>query len=266
MFIAELGHPEFKDFDLTSLRTGMMAGAPCPVEIMKRVMCEMHCPELTIGYGQTESTPVVTMSGLNDPIEIRVSTVGKTLPCTEIKVVSLLGGRTVPIGERGEVCARGYMIMKGYDDDVEATARAIDAERWLHTGDLGLMREDGYIHLTGRAKDMIIRGGENVYPREIEDFLYTHPKVAEAQVVGIPDERLGEVGVAWIRLRPGETSTEKEIRDFCDGRIAYFKIPQNVRFVNEFPMTVTGKIQKFKIRELEIKERGLEKLANRETA
>jgi fatty-acyl-CoA synthase len=244
----------------------MMAGAPCPIEIMKRVMCEMHCPELTIGYGQTESTPVVTMSGHNDPVEIRVSTVGKALPCTEMKIVSLLDGRTVAIGKQGEVCARGYMIMKGYDDEPQATARVIDSEGWLHTGDLGIMREDGYIHLTGRTKDMIIRGGENVYPREVEDFLYSHPKIAEVQVVGIPDERLGEIVVAWIRLRPGETSTEKEVRDFCDGRIAYFKVPEHVRFVDEFPMTVTGKIQKFKIRDREIKERGLENVARRETA
>jgi len=206
------------------------------------------------------------MSGLNDPVEIRVSTVGKALPCTEMKIVSLLDGRTVPVGEQGEVCARGYMIMKGYDDDPKATARVIDSEGWLHTGDLGIMREDGYIHLSGRTKDMIIRGGENVYPREVEDFLYSHPKIAEVQVVGIPDERLGETVVAWIRLRPGETSTEKEIRDFCDGRIAYFKVPQHVRFVDEFPMTVTGKIQKLKIRDREIKERGLENVAKRETA
>lgn len=266
MFIAELGLPEFRNFDLSTLRTGMMAGAPCPVEIMKRVMCEMHCPELTIGYGQTESTPVVTMSEMDDPVDIRVSTVGKSLPCTEMKIVSLLDGKMLPIGEQGEVCARGYMVMKGYDDEPEATARAIDAEGWLHTGDLGVMRPDGYIHLTGRAKDMIIRGGENVYPREVEEFLYTHPKIAEVQVVGLPDERLGEVVLAWIRLKPGETSTEEEICCFCREKIAYFKAPQHVRFVEEFPMTVTGKIQKFKIREIEIKERGLEKIAKRETA
>ncbi len=266
MFIAELGLPEFKNFNLTSLRTGMMAGAPCPVEVMKRVMGEMHCPELTIGYGQTESTPVLTMSAVDDPVEIRVSTIGKALPCTEMKIVSVVDDRTLPIGERGEVCGRGYMVMKGYDDEPEATARAVDRAGWLHTGDLGVMREDGYIHLTGRAKDMIIRGGENVYPREVEEFLYTHPKVAEVQVVGIPDERLGEVVLAWIRLKTGENAAEEEIRQFCEGRIAYFKIPQHIRFVDEFPMTVTGKIQKFKIRELEIKERGLATLAKRETA
>ena len=266
MFIAELSLPQFATFNLTSLRTGMMAGAPCPVEVMKRVMCEMHCRELTIGYGQTESTPVVTMSAVDDPVEVRVSTVGKALPCTEMKIVSPLDDRTLPAGEQGEVCARGYMVMKGYDDEPEATARAVDQEGWLHTGDLGAMREDGYIHLTGRAKDMIIRGGENVYPREVEEYLYTHPKVSEVQVVGIPDERLGEIVLAWIRLKAGESATEDEIRQFCDGQIAYFKIPQHVRFVDEFPMTVTGKIQKFKIREVEIAERGLERVATRETA
>jgi fatty-acyl-CoA synthase len=266
MFIAELGLPGFASYDLSSLRTGMMAGAPCPVEVMKRVMREMHCPELTIGYGQTESTPVVTMSTPDDAVELRVSTVGKALPCTEMKIVSLLDGATVATGEQGEVCARGYMVMKGYDDEPQATARAIDPEGWLHTGDLGVMREDGYIHLTGRAKDMIIRGGENVYPKEVEEFLYAHPKVSEVHVVGIPDERLGEVIVAWIRLKAGESSTEDEIRTFCQEKISYFKIPQYVRFVEQFPMTVTGKIQKFRIRELETRERGLEKVARRETA
>jgi fatty-acyl-CoA synthase len=199
-------------------------------------------------------------------VEIRVSTIGKALPCTEMKIASIPDNRTVPAGERGEVCARGYMVMKGYDDEPEATSRAVDGEGWLHTGDLGMMREDGYIHLTGRANDMIIRGGENVYPREVEEFLYTHPKVAEVQAVGIPHERLGEVVVAWIRLKTGETTTEDEVREFCKGQIAYFKVPEHVRFVDAFPMTVTGKIQKFKIRELEIKERGLERLATRETA
>ncbi len=183
-----------------------------------------------------------------------------------MKIVSVLDDNTLPVGERGEVCARGYMVMKGYDDEPEATARAVDREGWLHTGDLGVMREDGYIHLTGRAKDMIIRGGENVYPREVEEFLYAHPKVAEVQVVGIPDERLGEVVLAWIRLKAGENAAEEEIRQFCEGQIAYFKIPQHIRFVDEFPMTVTGKVQKFKIKEMEIKERGLAKLSKRETA
>ena len=266
MFIAELGLPDFSSFDLTSLRTGMMAGAPCPVEIMKRVITEMHCPQLTIGYGQTESTPVVTLSEPDDPVEVRVSTIGKALPCTEMKIASLIDGTTLPLGEQGEVCARGYMVMKGYDDEPEATARAIDVEDWLHTGDIGVMRSDGYIHLTGRAKDMIIRGGENIYPREIEEFLYTHPKVAEVQVVGLPNEYLGEVVLAWIRLRPGTTATDKEIREFCQGRIAHFKIPEHIRFVDAFPTTVTGKVQKFKIREQEIRERGLQEVAKTRTA
>lgn len=266
MFIAELGLPDFSSFDLTSLRTGMMAGAPCPVEIMKRVSTEMHCPQLTIGYGQTESTPVVTMSELDDPLELRVSTIGKALPSTEMKIASLVDGTTLPLGEQGEVCARGYMVMKGYDDEPEATAKAIDSEGWLHTGDVGVMRRDGYIHLTGRAKDMIIRGGENIYPREIEEFLYTHPKIAEVQVVGLPDERLGEVVLAWIRLHAGETASETEISEFCRGKIAHFKIPEYIRFVDAFPTTVTGKIQKFKIREQEIRERGLEAVARTITA
>jgi fatty-acyl-CoA synthase len=206
------------------------------------------------------------MSATDDPLDLRISTIGKTMPCTEIKIASILDGSTLERGQQGEVCARGYMVMKGYDADPEATARAIDPEGWLHTGDLGIMREDGYINLTGRAKDVIIRGGENVYPRELEEFLYTHPKVAEVQVVGIPDERLGELVVAWIRLKPTEHATEGEIRNFCQGKIAYFKIPQFVRFVDQFPMTVTGKIQKYRIREFEIKERGLQRIAARPTA
>src|SRR5215469_917062 len=266
MFIAELGLPDFSSFDLTSLRTGMMAGAPCPIEIMKQVVREMHCEQLTIGYGQTESAPVVTMSELDDTLELRVCTIGKALPCTEMKIVSPVDGTTLPFNQQGEVCARGYMVMKGYDDEAEATAHAIDEEGWLHTGDIGLMRQDGYIHLTGRAKDMIIRGGENIYPREIEEFLYTHPKVAEVQVVGLPHERLGEVVLAWIRLHPAETASETEIREFCQGKIAHFKIPEHIRFVDAFPTTVTGKIQKFKIREQEIRERGLEAVAQTRTA
>jgi fatty-acyl-CoA synthase len=266
MFIAELGLPDFSSFDLTTLRTGMMAGAPCPIEIMKRVGKEMHCTELTIGYGQTETTPVVTMSELDDPLELRVSTIGRALPCTEMKIVSLIDGTTLPLGERGEVCARGYMVMKGYDDEPEATARVIDAEGWLHTGDLGVMRPDGYLHLTGRTKDMIIRGGENIYPREIEEFLYTHPKVADVQVVGLPNEYWGEVVLAWIRLHPGETATDTEIRDFCQGKIAHFKIPEHIRFVDAFPTTVTGKVQKFKIREQEIEERRLKSAAQTRTS
>ena len=263
MFIAELGHAEFSRFDFSSLRIGVMGGAPCPIQVMNRVVNEMHCPEMTIVYGQTESSPVITMSDVDDDLEHRVSTVGRACPATEVKIVSP-DGETVPVGEQGELCARGYLVMKGYDQEPEATARAIDKDGWLHTGDLATMRPDGYFRVTGRAKDMIIRGGENVYPREVEEFLYTHPKVADVQVVGLPDEKLGEIVAAWIRLK--EPAGEEEIREFCRGKIAHFKIPQHIRFVDAFPMTVTGKIQKFKIREFEIKERGLESVAQIQTA
>jgi fatty-acyl-CoA synthase len=266
MFIAELRHPEFARFDLSSLRTGVMAGAPCPVEVMKQVNRDMHCPELTIGYGLTETSPIITMSEVDDDLERRVSTVGKVMPATEIKVVSLETGEIVPRGTQGEICARGYMLMQGYDGDPEATSRAIDQDGWFRTGDLGLMRDDGYLKITGRAKDMIIRGGENIYPREIEEFLYTHPKIAEVHVTGLPDERLGETVLAWIRLRSGETTTDEEIREFCRARIAHFKIPQWIRFVDAFPTTLSGKIQKFRIREMELRERGLEAVARIETA
>jgi fatty-acyl-CoA synthase len=266
MFIAELGLPEFDGYDLTSLRTGVMAGAPCPVEVMKRVMGDMHCPEIVICYGQTECSPVVTMSSTGDTIERRVGTVGCALPETEIRIASPETGETVEVGEQGELCARGYAVMQGYDGDPEATRKAVDSEGWLHTGDLAVMREDGYFRITGRAKDMIIRGGENIYPREVEEFLYTHPKIADVQVVGLPDARLGETVLAWIRLKPGETATHCEITDFCKGKIAHFKIPQFVRFVEEFPLTVTGKIQKFRIREIEIRERSLQNVSKIETA
>ncbi len=266
MFIAELEHPDFRLFDLRSLRTGIMAGAPCPIEVMKRVMNDMHCSGMTIGYGQTESTPIITMSNVDDDIATRVSTVGCPRPNTEVKIVSMSTGETIPIGEQGELCARGYLIMKGYDQDPEATRRAIDEEGWLHTGDLAVMREDGYVKITGRAKDVIIRGGENISPREVEEFLFTHPKVAEVQVVGVPDPKLGESLAVWIRLKAGESCSEGEIRAFCDGRIAHFKIPQFIRFVDQFPMTVSGKVQKYKIRALEIQERGLQQAADVETA
>ncbi len=265
MFIAQLQHPEFSKFDFSSLRTGVMAGAPCPIEIMKRVVEDMHCPQMTIMYGQTESSPVITMATVDDSIERRVSTVGAACGETEVKIVSPAGD-TVPVGEQGELCTRGYLVMKGYDQEPEATARAIDADGWLHTGDLSTMRPDGYFRITGRLKDMIIRGGENVYPREVEEFLYTHPKVADVQVVGLPDEKLGESVAAWIKLKAGETATEDDIRDFCRGQIAHFKIPQYIRFVDAFPMTVTGKIQKFIIRQTEIKDRNLEKAAEIQTA
>jgi fatty-acyl-CoA synthase len=266
MFIAELEHPEFSRFDLSSLRTGIMAGAPCPIEVMRRVVDQMHCREMTIAYGQTESSPVITMSSLDDPLEMRVSTVGKAMPQTEVKIVSPHTGQTLPVGEQGELCTRGYLVMNGYDDEPEATRNAIDPEGWLHTGDLAAMRSDDCFRITGRAKDMIIRAGENVYPREVEEFLYTHPKIVEVQVVGLPDIRLGETLCAWIRLKTAETITEDEIREFCRGKIAYFKIPQYIRFVDSFPTTVTGKVQKYKIREFEIRELGLERAAGMETA
>lgn len=266
MFIAELRHPEFSRFDLSSLRTGVMAGAPCPIEVMKQIVRDMHCPEMTIAYGLTETSPVLTMSDVDDEIERRVSTVGQALPCTELKIVAVESGETVERGVQGEICARGYMLMQGYDGEPEATARAVDAEGWFRSGDLGEMREDGYVKVTGRAKDMIIRGGENIYPREIEEFLYTHPKIAEIQVTGLPNERLGEIVLAWIRLKPGETCTAEEIRDFCKDRIAHFKIPESIRFVDSFPTTLSGKIQKYRIREIEIREQGLEGVAHIQTA
>jgi fatty-acyl-CoA synthase len=265
MFIAELRHPEFERFDLSSLRTGVMAGAPCPLEVMRQVIGKMGCRELTIGYGLTETSPILTMSDVSDDVDSRVSTVGKAMPCTEIKVVSTVNGEEVPIGTEGEICARGYMVMKGYDDEPEATAQAIDCDGWLHSGDLGVMREDGYLKVTGRAKDMIIRGGENISPREIEEFLYTHPQVAEVHVTGLADERLGEIVLAWIRLRPGEAAIADDIRDFCRGRISYFKVPEVIRFVDTFPTTLSGKIQKFRMREMELGRQKLESVG-RETA
>ncbi len=246
MFIGELEHAEFQRFDFSSLRTGVMAGAPCPIEIMKRVASEMHCPEMTIMYGQTESSPVITMSSVDDSMERRVSTVGRACQNTEVKIVSPTG-ETVPVGQQGELCTRGYLVMKGYDQEPEATRRAIDQDGWLHTGDLATMRPDECFRVTGRAKDMIIRGGENVYPREVEEFLYTHPKIADVQIVGVPDAKLGEAVAAWIRVK--EPASEEEIREYCRGKIAHFKIPQYIRFVEAFPMTVTGKIQKFKMRD-----------------
>ncbi|MGH9666985.1 MAG: AMP-binding protein, partial [Bryobacteraceae bacterium] len=266
MFIAELGQAEFSRFDLSSLRTGMMAGAPCPIDVMRRVAGQMHAHEMTIGYGLTESSPVITMSSVDDSLDLRVSTVGTAMPETEVKIVAPETGETLPVGEQGELCTRGYLVMNGYDDEPQATRNAIDADGWLHSGDLAVMRPDGYFRITGRAKDMIIRGGENIYPREIEEFLYTHPKIADVQVVGLPDERFGETVLAWIRLKNGETATEYEVRDFCRGKIAHFKVPHYIRFVDEFPMTVTGKVQKFRIREIEIAERGLQKIARTPTA
>jgi fatty-acyl-CoA synthase len=266
MFIAQLTHPEFERFDLSSLRTGVMAGAPCPIETMRRVVERMHIPELTIVYGQTETSPGLTMSDAGDALELRVTTVGKALPNTEIRIVNPTTNETVPVGETGELCARGYMIMKGYDQDKEATEAIIDSEGWLHTGDLAAMRPDHYFSFKGRAKDTIIRGGENIYPREVEDFLHTHPAIADVYVIGLPDAKLGETVVAWVQLAPGATATEEDIRNFCRSKIAYFKIPQFIRFVDGFPMTVTKKVQKYLMREQEIRERGLEAVASQATA
>ncbi|MEO8049012.1 MAG: AMP-binding protein [Acidobacteriota bacterium] len=266
MFIAELRHSEFSRFDLSSLRTGVMAGAPCPIEVMKQAIAEMHCREMIIGYGLTETAPLITMSEVDDDLEHRVSTVGNAMPCTELKVVDLESRETLERGAQGEICARGYMLMQGYDGDPDATARVVDGDGWFRTGDLGVMREDGYLNITGRAKDMIIRGGENIYPREIEEFLYTHAKIAEVQVTGLPHECLGEVVLAWIRLKSGETATAEDIREFCLGQIAKFKIPESIRFVDSFPTTLSGKIQKFRMREIEIGEQGLEGIARGKTA
>lgn len=253
MFIAELEHPDFWEYDLSTLRTGIMAGAPCPPSLMKRVMEEMHCREILIGYGETEASPLTHLTTRDDSMQRRVETVGKNLPHQEVKIVNLEDGQTVPLGEAGEICFRGYHIMKGYYGDPDATAEAIDEDGWLHSGDIGTMDAEGYLQITGRLKEMIIRGGENIYPREIEDLIFNHPKVAEVAVFGIPDEFYGEELMAWIQLHSGETMDEEEIRDFCKDKIAHFKIPKYIWFVDEFPMTVTGKLQKFRMREIAMK-------------
>jgi fatty-acyl-CoA synthase len=248
MFIAELDHPEFSRFDLKSLRTGIMAGAPCPIEVMKRVNAEMNMGEVTIAYGMTETSPVSFQSAVDDPVERRVSTVGRIHPHVEVKVVDL-EGKVVPRGERGELCTRGYSVMLGYWDELEKTADVLDQNGWMHTGDLAVIDDEGYCNIVGRIKDMVIRGGENLYPREIEEFLYRHPKIQDVQIFGVADDRYGEELCAWVRTRSGETLTAEEIRAFCQGQIAHNKIPRYVEFVDEFPMTVTGKIQKFVMRE-----------------
>jgi fatty-acyl-CoA synthase len=255
MFIALLDYPEFSRFDMTSLRAAMIGGSPCPIELMHRMSERLGVTGIYNLYGQTEASPVITMSTKNDSFEKRATTIGCPMPNTEVKIADLLTGETTPIGQQGELCARGYMVMKGYDGDPEATRRAIDADRWLHTGDLAIMRPDGYLNITGRAKDMIIRGGENIYPREVENLLHTHPKVADAHVFGIPDEKLGEIVVAWIRHKPGYVATETEIQEFCRGKFAHFKVPQHVRFVNEFPLTASGKVPKFRMRQMEVEMR-----------
>jgi fatty-acyl-CoA synthase len=258
MFIAELEHPEFANFDLTSLRTGIMAGSPCPIEVMKRVISQMHASEITIAYGQTESSPVITQTRTDDPIELRVATVGRSLPDVETKIVDIETGEALPPGKQGELCTRGYHVMKGYYKMPEETARAIDSDNWLHTGDLAILDENGYCKITGRIKQMIIRGGENIYPREIEEFLYTHPKVSDIQVYGVPDRKYGEQVMAAIILKKGVEMTEEEVRDYCRDKIANYKIPKYVKFVDGYPMTASGKIQKFKMREMAIKELQLE--------
>ena len=266
MFVAVLDHPEFDRFDTTSLRTGIMAGSPCPVELMRRVVRDMHCPEMTIAYGQTEASPAVTQSASDDSLEVRTSTVGRAMPCTEVKVIDPESGETVEVGVQGELLTRGYLVMKGYDNDPENTAKAVDSDGWLHTGDLATMRPDGNFRITGRAREMIIRGGENIYPRETEEFLHSHPQIADVYVVGVPDARLGERVLAWIQVHDGASLTGEDVRDYCRGQIAHFKVPEYIRFVTEFPMTVTGKVQKFVIRQREIELRGLQEAAAVETA
>lgn len=256
MFIAELDHPDFAHYDLSSLRTGIMAGAPCPIEVMKRVIADMHMTEVTIAYGMTETSPVSFQSGVDDPLEKRVSTIGRVHPHVQVKIVDG-EGRTVPRNTRGELCTRGYSVMRGYWDDEDRTRDAIDAAGWMHTGDLAVIDDEGYCNIVGRVKDMIIRGGENVYPREIEEFLFRHPQIQDVAVFGVPDQRFGEQVGAWIRLREGETATAEDIRAYCQGQIAHYKIPHYVRFVDTFPMTVTGKIQKFMMRDAMIEELGI---------
>jgi fatty-acyl-CoA synthase len=261
MFIAELEHPDFASFDLESLRTGIMAGSPCPVEVMKRVQRDMHMSEVGICYGMTETSPVSTQTRPDDSLERRVSTVGRPGPHIEVKIVDPDTGLVVPRGTPGEFCTRGYSVMLGYWDEPEKTAEAIDRGRWMHTGDLATMDEDGYCNIVGRIKDMVIRGGENVYPREVEEFLYTHGDVADVQVVGVPDARFGEELCAFVVLRSGASLTEDEVREFCAGRLAHYKVPRYVVFTDGFPMTVTGKVQKFKMREDAIAQLGLEDAA-----
>jgi fatty-acyl-CoA synthase len=266
MFIAELAHERFSEFDLGSLRTGIMAGSPCPIEVMKRVSSEMGIDEMSIAFGMTETSPVTTQVRRDDTLENRCGTVGEVGPHVEIKIIDPSTERTVERGEPGEFLARGYVVMRGYWDDPERTAESIDVQRWMHTGDLATMDEQGYVRIVGRIKDMVIRGGENVYPREIEEFLYSHPQIADVQVIGVPDERYGEELMAWVIPRTGATVTEDEIREFCKGEIAHYKIPRYIKLVDAFPMTVTGKVQKFKMRELAIDELGLAEAAAIATA
>jgi fatty-acyl-CoA synthase len=266
MFIAELDHPDFERFDFSTLRTGIMAGSPCPVEVMKKVQSRMNMTEVTICYGMTETSPVSTQSTTDDPLDKRVATVGRVHPHAEIKIVDPATGRVVPRGEPGELCSRGYMVMLGYWNNEAATREAIDTARWMHTGDLATMDGDGYVSIVGRIKDMVIRGGENIYPREIEEFLYTHPDVADVQVIGVPSERYGEEVMAWVHAREGSEVSGEQLEQYCRGRIASYKVPRYWKFVDGFPMTVTGKVQKFKMRETAIDELGLQKAASVQTA
>jgi len=266
MFIGELEHARFKDFNFSSLRTGIMAGSPCPVEVMKKVQTVMHIPEMTIAYGMTETSPVSTQCTTDDPLERRVSTVGRVHPHVEIKIIDPSTGAVVPRDTPGELCSRGYIVMRGYWNNDEATRQAIDPARWMHTGDLATMDGDGYINIVGRIKDMIIRGGENIYPREVEEFLYSHPDIADVQVIGVPSEKYGEEVMAWVKLREGSSAAGDEIAAWCKGKIASYKIPRHWKFVDSFPMTITGKIQKFKMRETAVEELGLKKAAGVRTA
>jgi fatty-acyl-CoA synthase len=267
MFIAALDLPDFAAYDLSSLRTGIMAGSPCPVEVMKRCIGDMHMDEVTICYGMTETSPVSTQTAADDDIDKRVGTVGRVHPHVEVKVVDPATGQVVPRGISGELCTRGYSVMLGYWNDPERTADAIDEGRWMHTGDLAVMDEVGYVNIVGRIKDMIIRGGENVYPREIEEFLYQHPDVVDVQVIGVPDTKFGEEIMAWVRVRDGASPlTVDDVREFCKGKIAHYKVPRYVQVTDEFPMTVTGKIQKFKMREAAIELLGLQDAAGVATA
>lgn len=250
MFIAELNHPDFKQFKLSTLRTGIMAGSICPIEVMKKVITDMGASEITIAYGQTESSPVITQTKTDDPIEKRVSSVGKPHPAVEVKIIDPLTGEDTPTGVPGELCTRGYLVMKGYYKNEQATKSAIDPNGWLHTGDIAVVDEEGYIDITGRIKDMVIRGGENIYPKEVEEFLYQHPKVQDVQVVGVPDPKYGEELMAWVILKSGEQMTSDELKEYCKGKISYHKIPKYIEFIESYPMTASGKIQKFLLREM----------------
>ncbi len=266
MFVAELGHEDLASFDLSTLRTGVMAGSPCPIEVMRKVIDQMNMSEVTIAYGMTETSPVSTQTIATDSVEHRVTTVGRVLPHVESKIIDPETGETVQRGVGGEYCTRGFHVMLGYWEDPEKTAEAIDDDGWMHSGDLAVMDDDGYVNIVGRIKDMVIRGGENIYPREIEEFLYTHPAIADAQVIGVPDERFGEEIMAWVQLAPDAQLTEDELKEFCRGKIAHFKIPRYVHFTTEFPMTVTGKVRKVEMREKAIADLGLQSAAATETA